>query len=98
MAITGIIGVGFVIGHMVGNLQMFQGPEKLNHYAEALRRLGPLLLLARVILLGAVVLHVTLAAAKPGTRVSAPRASPTTDEIGRSYTAGGAMKSMVWRS
>jgi succinate dehydrogenase / fumarate reductase cytochrome b subunit len=61
MAITGVIGIGFVIGHMVGNLQMFQGPEKLNHYAEALRRLGPLLYLMRLILISAVVLHIIAA-------------------------------------
>jgi succinate dehydrogenase / fumarate reductase cytochrome b subunit len=27
MAVTGLIGVGFVVGHMLGNLQMFQGPR-----------------------------------------------------------------------
>jgi succinate dehydrogenase cytochrome b subunit len=61
MAITGIIAIGFVIGHMIGNLQVFQGPEKLNHYAEALRRLGPLLTLVRLILLTAIVVHVIVA-------------------------------------
>jgi succinate dehydrogenase / fumarate reductase, cytochrome b subunit len=61
MAVTGLIGVGFVIGHMLGNLQMFQGPEKMNHYAALLKSLGGLLWLARLILLGAVVLHVTAA-------------------------------------
>jgi succinate dehydrogenase / fumarate reductase cytochrome b subunit len=30
MAFTGIIGIGFVVGHMIGNLQVFQGPDKLN--------------------------------------------------------------------
>lgn len=61
MAITGLIGIGFVIGHMIGNLQIFQGPEKLNHYAVALRKLGPLLYLARLILLTSVIAHVVLA-------------------------------------
>ena len=36
MAVTGLIGVGFVIGHMVGNLQAFQGPEKINAYGRFL--------------------------------------------------------------
>ena len=36
MATTGFVLSGFVLGHMIGNLQMFQGPEKLNHYAEFL--------------------------------------------------------------
>ena len=61
MAVTGLIGVGFVIGHMLGNLQMFQGPEKMNHYAAFLKSLGGLLWLARFILLAAVVLHVIAA-------------------------------------
>jgi succinate dehydrogenase / fumarate reductase cytochrome b subunit len=39
MAVSGIIGMGFVFAHMVGNLKMFQGPEAFNHYAEFLREL-----------------------------------------------------------
>ncbi len=61
MAITGLIGVGFVIGHMLGNLQMFQGAEKMNSYAHFLKSLGGLLWLVRLVLLGAVVLHVVAA-------------------------------------
>lgn len=61
MAVTGLIGVGFVIGHMLGNLQMFQGPDKMNSYAAFLQGLGGLLWLARAILLGAVILHVVAA-------------------------------------
>ena len=40
MAVTGIVGVLFVIGHMVGNLQVFQGAERLNAYGRLLH--GPL--------------------------------------------------------
>ncbi|MGZ4788179.1 MAG: succinate dehydrogenase cytochrome b subunit [Terriglobales bacterium] len=58
MAVTGIILFGFIIGHLLGNLQIFQGPEKLNHYAVTLRSLGPLLWFTRIVLLGAVALHV----------------------------------------
>jgi succinate dehydrogenase / fumarate reductase cytochrome b subunit len=61
MAITGFIGFGFVIGHMIGNLQAFPflgGAHALNAYAVALRKLGPLLYLVRGILLVAVVLHI----------------------------------------
>lgn len=61
MAVTGLIGVGFVVGHMLGNLQMFQGPEKMNAYAQFLHDLGGLLWIARAVLLGAVVLHVVAA-------------------------------------
>ena len=40
MAITGIILLGFVVGHMVGNLHMFEGAEQINHYGEGLREIG----------------------------------------------------------
>lgn len=39
MAITGIMLMGFVFAHMVGNLKMFLGAEDLNHYGEFLREL-----------------------------------------------------------
>ncbi|GBF37418.1 succinate dehydrogenase cytochrome b subunit [Leptospira johnsonii] len=58
VAITGIILFGFVFVHMLGNLQIFQEPDKINTYAEFLHNLGGLLWLARGILLAAFVLHV----------------------------------------
>lgn len=65
MAVTGLIGIGFVIGHMYGNLKVFFGAEEFNAYAEGLRELGSpilthaeLLWLVRLVLLIAVVLHV----------------------------------------
>ena len=33
MAVTGVILVGFVIAHMLGNLKIFLGPEDFNAYA-----------------------------------------------------------------
>lgn len=39
MAITGIMLMGFVFAHMVGNLKMYIGAEDFNHYAEFLREL-----------------------------------------------------------
>lgn len=61
MAVTGIIGVGFVLGHMVGNLQVFIGPEALNKYAAFLRSTGELLWVARFILLAALIVHIIAA-------------------------------------
>jgi succinate dehydrogenase / fumarate reductase, cytochrome b subunit len=64
MAVTGIIGIGFVVGHMAGNLQMFKGTgaaQAMHDYAVLLRKAGALLWVARGVLLGAVVLHVTAA-------------------------------------
>jgi succinate dehydrogenase / fumarate reductase cytochrome b subunit len=40
MAITGIMLLGFVLAHMVGNLKLYLGAAHLNQYAEWLRRLG----------------------------------------------------------
>ncbi len=58
MAVTGLILIGFVVGHLVGNLQVFQDPEHINGYAEFLHHLGPLLWVARIGLLVAVVIHI----------------------------------------
>ena len=61
MAVTGLIGVGFVVGHMLGNLQMFEGADRMNRYAAFLQGLGELLWAARAVLLLAVILHVIAA-------------------------------------
>lgn len=62
MGVTGLILVGFVIGHMAGNLQFFLGAEKINAYGAMLH--GPLhevVIATRVVLLVSVVLHVVAA-------------------------------------
>lgn len=61
MAVTGIIGIGFVIAHAAGNLLVFRGPAALNGYARFLRSTGELLWIARLVLIAAVVLHVVAA-------------------------------------
>jgi succinate dehydrogenase / fumarate reductase cytochrome b subunit len=60
MAATGIVLFGFVVGHMIGNLQVYLGPEALNHYGEFLRELGHggAIWVVRGVLLAAVALHV----------------------------------------
>ena len=61
MAVSGIVLVGFVVGHMLGHLQVFLGREAYNAYAAKLKSLGPLLWVARLILLGAVTVHIVAA-------------------------------------
>ena len=61
MAVTGLILVLFVIGHMAGNLQVFIGSAKMNAYAAFLKSTGELLWLVRLVLLAALVLHVLMA-------------------------------------
>jgi succinate dehydrogenase / fumarate reductase cytochrome b subunit len=58
VAVTGIILILFVIGHLLGNLQIFLGPDWVNGYAQHLRDLGPLLWVIRVFLLITVILHI----------------------------------------
>jgi succinate dehydrogenase / fumarate reductase cytochrome b subunit len=58
MAVTGAILFIFVIGHLLGNLQVFEGPEKLNAYGAFLHSIGEVLWPVRIILLIAVALHI----------------------------------------
>lgn len=59
MAITGVMMFAFVVGHLLGNLQVFEGPEKINAYARFLRFDITLLWLIRSTLIAAIVLHIT---------------------------------------
>jgi len=61
MAVSGILLVGFVLGHMAGNLQVFLGREVYNGYAEFMQGLGELLWVARITLLVLLVAHVVSA-------------------------------------
>jgi len=61
MAVTGFLLYGFVILHLIGNLQVYLGPEKLNAYGRALREMGALLWVARAALLAAVIAHIVAA-------------------------------------
>jgi succinate dehydrogenase / fumarate reductase, cytochrome b subunit len=69
MAITGVVFMGYVLAHMLGNLKLYQSAEDFNQYAEFLRRLlypilpesGTLWLL-RLVLIGALIGHVVAAA------------------------------------
>jgi succinate dehydrogenase / fumarate reductase, cytochrome b subunit len=68
MAVSGILLAGFVVGHMVGNLKMFQGAEAMDGYGEFLRQVGypilpayALLWVARLGLLAAVAVHAVAA-------------------------------------
>jgi succinate dehydrogenase / fumarate reductase cytochrome b subunit len=58
MAVTGVVLVGFVVGHMLGNLQIFAGQDQLNAYAAALHGMPLLLWVARIGLLVVVGLHI----------------------------------------
>ena len=59
MAVTGAMMFAFVVGHMLGNLQMFEAPEHINAYGRFLHNLGELLWIERGVLLLAIALHIT---------------------------------------
>ncbi len=58
MAVTGVILFGFVVGHMLGNLQIYLGQEQLDHYAELLQANRPFLWAVRSVLLFSVGVHI----------------------------------------
>jgi succinate dehydrogenase / fumarate reductase cytochrome b subunit len=66
MAVTGFILFGYVLVHMLANLQVFlpPGPDgipRLDHYAQQLRAVPPLLWGARLVLLASLILHIVAA-------------------------------------
>src|ERR1700758_2217937 len=68
MAVTGVVLIGFVVAHMLGNLKIFSGPDEINAYSRFLREVGSpelaygqLLWLVRGVLLICVALHITAA-------------------------------------
>ena len=58
MALTGVILSGFVLGHMLGNLQVFQGAEAIDAYGTLLHKEPAILWTVRLGLLAAVGLHI----------------------------------------
>lgn len=60
VALTGLILVVFVLGHMAGNLLIFAGPDAINEYGHMLHTMGHggLIWVARLGLLAAVVVHI----------------------------------------
>jgi succinate dehydrogenase / fumarate reductase cytochrome b subunit len=101
MAITGVIGLAFIAGHMFGNLKVYMGADELNHYAEGLRTVAYplvpekfLLWVMRVVLLIALVFHVH-SAASIWTRNR--RARPVSYQSKRDYIAADwASRTMLW--
>jgi succinate dehydrogenase / fumarate reductase, cytochrome b subunit len=101
MAVSGIILMGYVFAHMVGNLKMYLGAEQMNHYGEFLRALlepifphtGALWLL-RMLLLAAVILHIH---ASYSLTMMNRRARPVRYQSKRDYIAADfAARTMRW--
>lgn len=60
LAVSGLVLFGFVFGHMLGNLQVFLGPEVFNNYAEMLKGNAVLLWGVRGTLSLALVVHIAM--------------------------------------
>jgi succinate dehydrogenase / fumarate reductase cytochrome b subunit len=58
MAVTGAVLFAFVTGHLLGNLQVFLGPERLNAYAALLKANAEILWGVRSLLLVCVLAHI----------------------------------------
>ncbi|MEJ2698584.1 MAG: succinate dehydrogenase cytochrome b subunit [Desulfuromonadales bacterium] len=58
MGVTGLILIGFILGHMGGNLSVFAGPSGINGYAEHLRAFPPFLWGFRAVMAFAFALHI----------------------------------------
>jgi succinate dehydrogenase / fumarate reductase, cytochrome b subunit len=71
MAITGLIMLLYLITHVLANLLVFQGPTRINAYSAFLHGTGGALWVARLVLLGALVLHVIAAVQLAGRRQEA---------------------------
>ena len=75
MAVTGLILVAYLITHVLANLLVFNGPERINRYAQLLHSNGAALWGARLILLAALILHI-IAATQLAIRSRAARPEP----------------------
>jgi succinate dehydrogenase / fumarate reductase cytochrome b subunit len=93
MAVTGVILFGFVVGHMIGNLQIYQGPEKLNAYAALLKSTGGMLWVIRFGMLATAALHIWAATSLTLTSWSArPQSYRVVESRGSTY----ASRTMRW--
>lgn len=59
MAVTGMMLVGFITVHLLGNMSVFAGSEAINIYAEKLHSLGPIVWIFRLAMLGLFAVHIT---------------------------------------
>jgi succinate dehydrogenase / fumarate reductase cytochrome b subunit len=58
VAVTALLLILYVLGHLLGNLQIYMGQDRINAYAKFLHDLGPIIWVVRVILIAAFVTHI----------------------------------------
>ena len=98
MAVTGLILVAYLITHVLANLLVFDGPDRINRYAALLHSTGGALWGARLVLLVAAILHIVAAvqlkarsrAARPQA-YAGPRSSQASTLASRTMLWGGVL-------
>jgi len=93
MAVTGVLLFVFVIGHLLGNLQVFEGPAKLNAYGAFLHSIGEFLWPVRIVLLIAVTLHIV---ATVQLALRKKRARPIEYSVKKAIASSYASRTMYW--
>lgn len=93
MAVTGVILVGFLIAHFLGNALVFVGPEAINAYSAGLHNLAELLWVARIVLIVSVGLHIFCALRLAGKNTAA---RPQRYKVKRDLATNYAARTMIW--
>ena len=93
MAITGAGLLLFVIGHLVGNLQIFLGPESINRYGHFLQTTPEILWPSRIGLLAFVIIHIWTSISLT---IENRAARATGYEVKELVAASTASRTMIW--
>lgn len=93
MAATGVILVLFIIGHTLGNMQMYIGQEAFNAYAHFLQSLGELLWIFRIVMFISLILHVITSIRLKLLNLSA---KPTKYKVKNYLKAKLTSRTMIW--
>ncbi|MBI5537659.1 MAG: succinate dehydrogenase cytochrome b subunit [Deltaproteobacteria bacterium] len=93
MAVTGLLMVLFVVGHLLGNLTVFKGPDGINAYAEGLHKLVPVVWGTRIVMGSALILHVYMSIQ---ITLENWAANPKKYAVSRSLRATFSSKNMIW--
>lgn len=93
MAITGLLMVLFVVGHLLGNLSIFAGADGINTYAAKLHSLPVVVWATRIVMGVAVLLHLVISIQ---ITLENRTANPTAYAVDRRLRATFASKNMIW--
>jgi succinate dehydrogenase / fumarate reductase cytochrome b subunit len=93
MAVTGLLLVGFIIVHLLGNLSVFAGSEAINIYAERLHSLGPVVWIFRLVMLVLFAVHIVF-----GIQLTVQNSAATPEQyaIKNFEKATFSSRSMIW--